>query len=123
MKKLKILVIDDEPNVCTFLTEFLEFKGYTPQIAYSGPEALDILTAGNVDLVLLDIIMPEMNGMEVLERIKLMNPAIPVVIVSGVRDKDMADNIIKMGASDYVPKPIDLERLEQSILLSIPRSI
>ena len=119
MDKKKILVVDDERNVCEFLKEFLEFKGFQTFSALSGAAALRLIQEHRFDLVLLDIIMPEMNGMEALEKIKMIQPEIPVVVVSGVRDSKMADNVLKMGAADYIPKPIDLERLEQMILLNI----
>jgi len=121
MVKKKILVVDDERNVCEFLEEFLEFKEFETFSALSGVEALRLIREHRFDLVLLDIIMPGMNGMEVLEKIKLVQPDIPIIVVSGVRDRKMADNVLRMGAADYIPKPIDLERLEQMIMLNVQK--
>ena len=121
MVKKKILVVDDERNVCEFLEEFLEFKEFETFSALSGVEALRLIREHRFDLVLLDIIMPGMNGMEVLEKIKLVQPDIPIIVVSGVRDSKMADNVLRMGAADYIPKPIDLERLEQMIMLNVQK--
>ena len=119
MIKNRILIVDDEPNVCQFLAEYLEYKGFETKISHSGAQALKYLKSDNFDAILLDLIMPEMNGFEVLEKIKQMNIMIPVIIVTGVKDKNVADDAIKLGAVDFIPKPIDLDRLEQSLIVNI----
>ncbi len=119
MTKNRILIVDDEPNVCQFLSEYLEYKGFETQICQSGKEALEYLKTDVFDAILLDLIMPEMNGLEVLEKIRQMKIMIPVIIVTGVKDKNVADDAIKLGAADFIPKPIDLDRLEQSLIVNI----
>ncbi|MBU0712797.1 response regulator [bacterium] len=119
MNKNRILIVDDEPNVCQFLSEYLEYKGFETQISQSGKEALKYLETDTFDAILLDLIMPEMNGLEVLEKIRQMKIMIPVIIVTGVKDKNVADDAIKLGAADFIPKPIDLDRLEQSLIVNI----
>jgi DNA-binding NtrC family response regulator len=119
MSRNKILIVDDEPNVCNFLSEFLDYKGFEPTITLSGKDALNQLKSEDFDLVLLDIIMPEMNGFEVLERINQMDNKVPVIILTGVRDQNVANDSIEMGAVDFISKPIDLDRLEQSIIVNI----
>lgn len=119
MPKSKILIIDDEPNVCQFIGEFLEFKGYEISSAYSGEKALALLGDNSFDLILLDLIMPGMNGLEVLEEIKRTEKDIPIIIVTGVKDKKVAADALKMGAIDFITKPIDLDVLEESIMLNI----
>lgn len=119
MEKNRILIVDDEPNVCQFLSEYLEYRGFGTRISNSGNEALQYLQKENFDAILLDLIMPGMNGLEVLEKIHQMNITIPVIIVTGVKDKDVADEAIKLGAVDFIPKPIDLDRLEQSLIVNI----
>ncbi len=119
MNRNKILIVDDEPNVCNFLSEFLDYKGFEPTITLSGKEALQQLESEDFDLVLLDIIMPEMNGFEVLERINQMDSKVPVIILTGVKDQNVANDSIEMGAVDFISKPIDLDQLEQSILVNI----
>ncbi|MBN2600425.1 MAG: response regulator [Candidatus Marinimicrobia bacterium] len=119
MTKNRILIIDDEPNVCEFLAEYLEYKGFETKMCQSGKEALKYLESETFDAILLDLIMPEMNGLEVLEKIRLMKIMIPVIIVTGVKDKDVAEDAIKLGAADFIPKPIDLDRLEQSLIVNI----
>ncbi len=119
MSKYNILIVDDEPNVCNFLTEFLDFKGFTSRSTLSGKEALSVLNSEHFDLVLLDLIMPEMNGFETLERIRKDQPKLPIIILTGVKDKNVANDSMEMGAVDFIPKPIDLERLENSILINV----
>lgn len=119
MSKNKILVIDDEPNVCSFLAEYLVYKGFEAQISYSGLEALQRIEVEDFDMILLDLIMPGMNGIEFLEIMKELDKKIPVIIVTGLKDKNVANDTMEMGAVDFIPKPIDLDRLEQSLILNI----
>lgn len=115
MNKYRILIVDDEQNVCDFLEEFLQFKGYAPLKACSGNEALQSLSNKETDLVLLDILMPGMSGLEVLENVRKLYPDLPVIILTGVKDRRVVDDTFNMGAADFIPKPIDLDVLEQSI--------
>jgi len=115
MNKYRILIVDDEQNVCDFLEEFLKFKGYAAFKASSGDEALRSLKEKDTDLILLDILMPGMSGLEVLENVRKLYPNLPVIILTGVKDKRMVDDTLNMGAADYICKPIDLDILEQSI--------
>ena len=115
---MKILVVDDEQYVCDFLEEFLAMKGYKIDITLSGKEALAFVENKNYDLMLLDILMPDMSGLQVLEKMKEKKIEVPVIVVTGVKDNKIALEAINMGAVDYITKPIDLDRLEQSILVN-----
>ncbi|HPA99678.1 MAG TPA: response regulator [Candidatus Marinimicrobia bacterium] len=115
MNQYKILIVDDEQNVCEFLGEFLQDKGYLVIKARSGSKALRYLEKNNPDLVLLDILMPGMSGLEVLKRIRKLYPDLPVIILTGVKDKRVVDDIINIGPVDFIPKPIDLDVLEKCI--------
>jgi DNA-binding NtrC family response regulator len=119
MSKNKILVIDDEPNVCSFLAEYLVYKGFETRISQSGFKALQLIEAEDFDLILLDLIMPGMSGIEFLEIMKEMDRKIPVIIVTGLRDKNVANDTMEKGAVDFIPKPIDLDCLEQSLIINI----
>ena len=119
MKEYKILIVDDEPSVCNFLSDYLKYKGYNSKIALSGEEALAALNNEHFDLVLLDLIMPEMNGLEVLERIKKIDLRVPIIILTSVKDKNITESSLEMGAVDFISKPIDIERLEESITINI----
>lgn len=115
MNKYRILIVDDEQNVCDFLEEFLRYKGYSALKARSGDEALQSLKNKETDLVLLDVLMPGMSGIEVLENVRKLYPDLPVIILTGMKDKHVVDDTLDMGAADFIPKPIDLDILEQSI--------
>jgi len=119
MSRNKILIVDDELNVCSFLSDFLDYKGFESTITQSGMGALKKLKFEDFDLVLLDLMMPEMSGFEVFEKINQMDNKVPVIILTGVRDQNVANDLIEMGAVDFISKPIDLDRLEQSIIMNI----
>jgi diguanylate cyclase (GGDEF)-like protein/PAS domain S-box-containing protein len=102
-----VLVVDDEPSLRHLLSQFLRHEGHATVSVGSGGEALHLLRTQPIDLVLLDMFMPEMNGLEVLAQIKA-DPAlsdIPVVMISADQDIDGIATCLKLGAEDYLPKP------------------
>ncbi|MBO8131753.1 MAG: response regulator [Candidatus Marinimicrobia bacterium] len=121
MKKSKILIVDDEKNVCSFLVEFLHFKGFDADYALSGDEAIKKLSHDTFDLILLDLIMPKISGFDVLRYLQENRFDIPVIVLTGVRDEKALISTRELGAKDYITKPIDLEKLENSIILNINR--
>ncbi|MCS7228243.1 MAG: response regulator, partial [Endomicrobia bacterium] len=102
-----ILIIDDDVTLTKFLTTFLEENDWSVYTAHSGEEALSIITEVSPDVVLLDIKLPDTEGMVLLEKIKKIDENIPVVIVSGVNEVKLAVESIKKGAFDYVTKPFN----------------
>lgn len=114
-----ILVVDDEKEVVDMLQEFLLIKGYTVYTAVNGREALDLVKKVRPHIVLLDIIMPEMDGITVLKEIKKIDPAIGVVMATAVKDEALGKSAIDMGAYDYVVKPFDLNYLENVLLVKM----
>ncbi len=118
MNRNKVLIVDDETNVCDFLSEYLEYKGFIPEIALSGAEAIQKIGSDDYDIVLLDLIMPDMNGFEVIEWIMQNKKNLPIVVLSGVKDQNVANDALKSGAVDFIPKPIDLDLLEKILLVN-----
>jgi two-component system, NtrC family, nitrogen regulation response regulator NtrX len=106
-----ILVIDDEDSILEILRDILEDEGYTVFTAADGYEGLACLGSNPVDMVFLDVWLPNMGGIEVLEKIKETEPDIPVVIISGHASIDMAVKAVKMGAFDFLEKPLSLDRV------------
>jgi two-component system nitrogen regulation response regulator NtrX len=106
-----ILVIDDEKNIRETLKDVLEDDGYTVFTAENGKRGLDIIDVHAIDVVLLDLWLPEMGGMEVLEKIKERYEEIPVVIISGHGTIDTAVRATKGGAFDFLEKPLSIERV------------
>ncbi len=112
MSEFRILLINDEPAQITSIKSFLKRRDYVILTANSGQEGLSFINDGNVDLVFTDFRMPEMNGLEVVQKIKKINPEIPVVVITAFSDTEDAVKVMKEGAFDYLSKPVDLEELE-----------
>jgi len=106
-----VLVIDDEKSIRRTLREILEYEGYKVEEANDGVEGLSLMKDKQFDAVLLDIKMPKMDGIEVLDKIMETNPELPVIMVSGHGTIDTAVEAVKKGAYDFVAKPMDLNRL------------
>jgi CheY-like chemotaxis protein len=118
----KVLVIDDEDEVRQVLHEFLESRGYEVRAAESGAVALSILEPFEPDVVLLDVSMPEMDGVEVLKRIVEARPTLPVIMVTANADIGVTSRLLALGAADYIPKPFDLEYLDQAVSIQVTAS-
>jgi two-component system, NtrC family, nitrogen regulation response regulator NtrX len=106
-----ILIIDDEKAIRKTLTEILGFEGYKIEEAADGEEGLSKFRTKNYDLVLCDIKMPKLDGIEFLEKAKEINPEVPIIIISGHGNIETAVEAVKKGAYDYISKPPDLNRM------------
>lgn len=107
----KILVVDDQKAICYSLKRFLESENYAVQTACSGKVALGLIKDSEPDLVLMDVRMPEMNGLEVLHKIKASYPAVQVFMMTAHSSTDKAIQAMKDGAHDYLMKPFDNHEL------------
>jgi len=107
----KILVIDDEKSIRNTLQEVLEYEGHQVECANEGNEGIEKFNSNNYDIVLCDIKMPGMDGIEVLEKLNAHIPDVPVIMISGHGNIDTAVEAIKKGAYDFIEKPLDLNRL------------
>jgi two-component system nitrogen regulation response regulator NtrX len=110
-RKPQILVVDDEADIRSSLRRILEYEGLALDEAASGPEALERAAAGEPDAVLLDIKMPHMDGLEVLAELRRRHPELPVVMVSGHGTVATAVEATKLGAFDFMEKPLERERV------------
>ncbi len=119
----RILVVDDNRLNRLKLSHGLEQQGHIVAVAENGQQALEMIRAHSFDLVLLDIIMPEMDGYQVLERMKSDNTSrdIPVIVISAVDEMDSIVKCIQMGAEDYLPKPFDPVLLRARIGASLEK--
>lgn len=115
--KAKILIVDDEPYNVDYLQQELEDLDYQIITAFNGQEALDKIKSQQPDLILLDLMMPVLDGFAVLARVKEDDALrlIPVIIVSAANDSKSVVKGIKHGADDYVTKPIDAEHLKKKL--------
>lgn len=119
MAAKKILVVDDEPEVRQLMEHFLTERGYEVSIAENGQLALATLDTFKPDVVLLDMHMPVMDGLETLKQLAVRWPSLPVIMVTVNDDVDTTTNLLQMGAADYVPKPFNLDYLEQAINIQL----
>jgi len=119
MRAGRVLVVDDEQDVRLVLGDFLASRGYDVTQAQSGAEALTLLERIQPDVVLLDVSMPGMDGMETLRRIVAAHPSLPVIMVTANVDVEVTSKALEMGAADYVPKPFDLRYLEQAVSIQV----
>jgi len=119
MRPGKILVVDDDPEVRMATRDFLSSKGYEVVVAEGGREALRLLDASPPDVVLLDVAMPDLDGMETLKRIVATHPTMPVIMVTANADIEITSKVLQLGAADYVPKPFDLDYLDQAITIQL----
>lgn len=107
----KILVVDDEPQVLEILDTFLSMKGYEVTTAGNGQDALSRYKEGRPHIVLLDIRMPEVSGMDVLRKIRESDQQTVVIVVSGFGDMETVQEALEMGADHYIEKPMNLSGL------------
>ncbi len=114
-----VVVVDDEPEILTTVREVLEDEGYVTEGALTGEEALSIIEKRLPDLVILDIWLPDIDGLEILERVKSLHPDLPILIISGHGNIETAVRAVKLGAFDFLEKPLDLEKL----LLKVEKAI
>jgi CheY-like chemotaxis protein len=115
----KILVVDDEPEVRDVFLEFLSDRGYDIIPAGSGREALVAFQTYKPDLVLLDVQMPDMDGVETLRRILTLDPSVPVIVVTADADPRITSTLLALGAADYILKPFDLDGLDQAVSIQL----
>ncbi len=110
-KHSHVLVVDDEPTICSLMNVFLTQKGYQVQTANTGEDALALFQEAYPDIVLLDISMPGMRGIDVLRRMKEINAACGVIRLSAYGDDENIQEAMDMGAFCYIQKPMELTEL------------
>jgi len=110
-----ILIVDDEDLIRSMLDSFLSRQGYGVLQAKDGSEAKAIIEQQPPDLIFLDIQLPTTGGMEILKIVKTLNPDIPVIMISGNVSEAIALETLKLGAFDYIRKPVDLNKVTETI--------
>ena len=107
----RILIIEDEENIARVLQLELEFEGYAADVAHTGTAGLIKYREGDFDLVLLDLMLPEMNGLDVLKRIRATEQATPVILLTAKSEVEDKVKGLDLGANDYVTKPFEIDEL------------
>jgi response regulator RpfG family c-di-GMP phosphodiesterase len=113
--EVRLLVVDDERSICDILSQYLRMKGYTVFVAKSAEDAIAILKKEQIDLVMSDIKMPGMSGVDLLKWIRDYNRILPVLLTTGFPTLDSAIEALKSGAFDYLTKPFHLEEIGEKI--------
>jgi two-component system response regulator HydG len=111
-KKTKILIVDDDPGHLVSVKTIIRSWGYNAETADDGGAAIDLIKSTPMDLILMDVRMTKMSGIEALKQIKVYNPTIPVIIMTAYSSVNSAVDAIKSGAYDYLIKPLDFEVLK-----------
>ncbi|MBA7469438.1 Alkaline phosphatase synthesis transcriptional regulatory protein PhoP [subsurface metagenome] len=121
-KKRRILVVDDEQTVRYFLQRTLEKAGYDVITASNGLEALEKMSQFDISLVLLDIMMPGLDGFEVLDHMRQYEKNIPVIMLTGIQEATTKVDSLTLGADDYITKPFSVEELLARIQVKLKRA-
>jgi len=115
----KLLVVDDENDICDFVKTFFKDRGFQVATALNSEEALSAVKKDRPELVLLDIKMKGMDGIATLKHIKELDKNIKVIMVTALEDQDKMHEAYKLGACDYITKPLVLDYLEQAVLKNL----
>lgn len=118
-QKVRVLVVDDDPFIRDVLRRFLDEKGFDVATAIDGKRALKSISSYAPDVILLDIHMPSMSGMECLDQIVAQGTDCGIIMISGDTDSEQARKSLESGAADYICKPFDLDYLETSLLVKL----
>ena len=115
----KILIVDDEPSVCYALKEILTKRGHKVSTVLSGEEAIKKVKEERPQIVLLDIRMPQMDGVETLKRIREIDKKIGIVMITAFQEEERGKKCLELGAYDYITKPIDFDYLEKVLMIKL----
>jgi DNA-binding NtrC family response regulator len=121
-KDIRVLVVDDEREVADMLVTMLTRLGYSADWAYSGQEALDKIRQEEFQVIITDVMMPGINGMEVLETVKKQKNKTVVVLITGYATIESGVEAIEKGAYDYLPKPFRSEDLDLTLQRAVERT-
>ena len=119
--RARILVVDDDQDLADALTEFLQKIGYDAVAEYGGRQALERFKTDDFQLVITDLMMPEMDGMKLLEAVKTFDKHVVVIVVTGFGTIESAVDAIKKGAYDFIAKPFEYKTLELVITRALER--
>ena len=120
--KAHIIVVDDEPVICQLLKRLYTKSGYSVTIVMSANEALERLERRDIDLVVTDVRLPDLNGLELTKRIQQNHPDVPVIVITGYADVKTAIEALKLGASDYIKKPFSAAAIQESTRLILEKA-
>ncbi len=109
--KFKLLIIEDEVSICTGLVDVFVFHGYHVAFTHNGNEGLRMAKSGQYDLILLDVMLPEVDGFEILRQIRAVDKEQPVIMLTAKNQDEDVINGLSLGADDYIAKPFSVAQL------------
>jgi len=112
---IRLLVVDDEPEICDFLKSFFEDRDFDVQTALSGERALELVESFKPQVMLLDIKMGAVDGLDVLREVKKRYPRVKVIMVTALETTEKIEEALRLGADNYITKPLSLEYLENDV--------
>ena len=118
-EKPKLLIVDDETDVCTCIQKYFGRRGFIVSTTGSGLEALSMIKASKPDIVLLDLTLNELNGQEVLERLREYDKETKVIVVSGLQYPKDIDKLYSLGINGYYVKPVVLKKMAKLLLIRL----
>lgn len=114
-EKKRVLIVDDDKDIVSIVKAILSGRGWDIEAAYSGQEALEAVTSQKPDIILLDIMMPEMNGIEVLKRLKKIDADARIIMITAFGDVESYLDSMELGAYEYINKPFETDELLEMI--------
>lgn len=119
----RILLVDDEINICKSCQRVFDQEGYVTEFALSGKEALEKAFRETFDLIITDLKMPDISGIEVIREIKQKQPDVPVIMITGYPSVPTAVEAIKLGADDYIPKPLKPDEILRAVDKAMEKTV
>ena len=114
-KQIRILVVDDEPRICHLIEVLLKREGYQIDVSFSGTDALEMLKKYNYQMLITDLKMPGIDGLELIQKAKEQNPEIRTIMVTGYTTVDTAVQSLRHGVDDYITKPFNIFELKKAV--------
>ncbi len=123
MDRIKALIVDDKRIIGDMFSFILGYSGHDVTVVRSAQDAAEKIRKDDFDVVFLDIIMPERDGVSLLEEIKVLDPKLPVIIMSGYSAVEQKDRIKELGVNAYLDKPFEIDDVRRSVKLAIGKEI
>ncbi len=114
-KQMKILVVDDEQKICYLIEALLKLEGYLVDVCLSGTDALERLKNHDYQMLITDLKMPGIDGLELIEKAKKQNPGIRTIMITGYTDVDTVVQALRCGVNDFIKKPFDIFELKEAV--------
>ncbi len=115
----RILIVDDDAEACEFFSEYFKMKGYDTLTAFNGTQGVAAVSEFDPHVVLLDVLMPTMDGIDALKLIHAEKPKLAIIMITAVQDMETVREAIQAGAHDYIIKPMDLDYLDGVVMTKV----